>query len=63
MLTTSQGKNLAHELTIEYIKQNNLLQYNKQSIPENIDHIVEIENIICDCIEKDTMTLNHFKLG
>ena len=45
MLTTSQGKNLAHELTIEYIKQNNLLQYNKQSIPENIDHIVEIENI------------------
>lgn len=52
MLTTPQGKNLAHELTLEYVKQNNLLQCSKQLIPEKIDFIVEIENLICDCIEK-----------
>ncbi len=52
MLITQQGKNLAHELTLEYVRQNNLLQCNKQTLPDNIDRIVEIENIISECIEK-----------
>lgn len=47
-----QGKRFAHELTMEYIRQNNLLQYTKQSIPNKIDYIVEIENLIYEIVEK-----------
>lgn len=53
-----QGKRFVHELTMEYIIQNGLLQHTKDSIPKQIDFIVEIENIIYDCVEK---RLNDFK--
>lgn len=47
-----QGKKFVHELTMEYIRQNGLLQHTKDSIPKQIDFIVEIENIIYNSIEK-----------
>lgn len=37
---------------MEYIKQNGLLQYTKESIPNKIDYIVEIEILIYDLVEK-----------
>lgn len=53
-----QGKRFVHELTIEYIKQNRLLQHTKDTIPKQIDLIVEVENLIYDCVEK---RFNDFK--
>lgn len=52
MVTTQQGKNFVHELLMEYIKQNNMLQCNKELIPERINQIVEIENIISENVQK-----------
>lgn len=52
MVTTQQGKNFVHELLIEYIKQNNMLQCSKELIPERINQIVEIENIISENVQK-----------
>ncbi|KAI4445134.1 hypothetical protein C823_007641 [Eubacterium plexicaudatum ASF492] len=51
MPTNQQGKNFAHELTLEYIRQNSLLRCSESDIPKQIDYIVKIENIICDCVE------------
>lgn len=53
MMTNQQGKNFAYQLTMEYIKQNNMLQCNKEDIPKCINDIVEVENIIFDCVEKN----------
>lgn len=52
MVTTPQGKNFVHELLMEYIKQNNMIQCNKELIPERINQIVEIENIISENVQK-----------
>lgn len=52
MVTTQQGKIFVHELLMEYIKQNNMLQCNKELIPERINQIVEIENIISENVQK-----------
>lgn len=52
MVTTQQGKNFVHELLMEYIKQNNMLQCSKELIPERINQIVEIENIISENVQK-----------
>ena len=52
MLTTQQGKNFVHELLMEYIKQNNILQCDKELIPERINQIVEVENIISENVQK-----------
>lgn len=52
MVTTPQGKNFVHELLMEYIKQNNMLQCSKELIPERINQIVEIENIISENVQK-----------
>lgn len=49
---TEQGKRFVHELTMEYIRQNGLLQHTIESIPEYVDFIVEAENMIYDCVEK-----------
>ena len=40
MVTTQQGNNFVHELLMEYIKQNNILQCDKELIPEIINQIV-----------------------
>ena len=37
---------------MEYIRQNGLLQHTKDSITKQIDIIVEIENMIYNCVEK-----------
>lgn len=52
MVTTQQGKNFVHELLMEYIKQNNMLQCRKELVPEKIKQIVEIENIISENVQK-----------
>lgn len=52
MVTTQQGKNFVHELLMEYIKQNNILQCSKELVPERINQIVEIENIIFENVQK-----------
>ena len=53
MVTTQQGKNFVHELLIEYIKQNNVLQCSKEALPQKISKIAEIENIISDSVQKE----------
>jgi hypothetical protein len=53
MLQTPQGKQLAYELTMEYIKQNNLLQCNQSNIPDRIREIAKISSIMCDAIESE----------
>lgn len=52
MVTTQQGNNFVHELLMEYIKQNNILQCDKELIPERINQIVEVENIISENVQK-----------
>lgn len=52
MITTQQGQILVRELTMEYVRQNNFLHCNKESIPNQIDKIVEISNIISESVEK-----------
>lgn len=49
-MTNSRGLNFAHELTMEYIRQNNLLQCDEKDIPKQISKIVKIENIIVDSV-------------
>ena len=53
MVTTQQGKNFVHELLMEYIKQNNVLQCSKETLPQKISMIAEIENIISDSVQKE----------
>ena len=47
-----QVKRFAHELTMEYIRQNELLQHTKDLIPRQIDEIIEIENLIYNCVKE-----------
>ena len=49
-MTNQRGLNFAHELTMEYIKQNNLLQCDEKDIPKQISKIAKIENIIVDSV-------------
>ena len=51
MVTTQQGKNFVHGLLMEYIKQNNILQCSEELIPERINQIAKVENIISDCVQ------------
>lgn len=49
-MTNPRGLNFARELTMEYIRQNNLLQCDEKDIPKQISKIVKIENIIVDSV-------------
>lgn len=49
---TDNCKRFVHELTLEYIRQNGMLQHSMDLIPEQIDQIVEIENIIFKSVEE-----------
>lgn len=51
VIVKEEGRQFVRELTLEYIKQNNLLCEENGSIPEQIDKIVEIENLINNCVE------------
>lgn len=51
-METQQGNNFVRGLTFEYIRQNNLLSCEKDKIINKIDEIVEIQNIIHDCVRK-----------
>jgi len=39
-MTNERGKSFAHELTMEYIKQNELLKCKEEDIPNQISKIV-----------------------
>lgn len=52
-MTNERCKSFAHELTMEYIKQNNLLKCKKEDIPKQIEEIVKAENIIFDSVDKN----------
>lgn len=49
-MTNQRGLNFSHELTMEYIKQNNLLQCDEKDILKQISKIAKIENIIVDSV-------------
>lgn len=49
---TDNCKQFVRELTMEYIRQNGLLQHSIDLIPEQIDQIVKIENIISKSVEE-----------
>lgn len=51
-LTTQQGKMLVHELTMEYIKQNNLLNCRIEDIEGKVSKIAEISAYFEKAIEK-----------
>jgi len=53
MLQTQEGKQLAHQLTMEYVKQNRLLNCSQMNIPDQIAEIAKISSIICDAIESE----------
>ncbi len=52
-MTNERGKSFAYELTMEYIKQNELLKCKEEDIPKQFDKIVKVENIIFDNVEKN----------
>lgn len=52
MIVKEEGRQFVRDLTLEYVRQNNLLQCNKQDLPEKLDIILETENIINDYVEK-----------
>lgn len=52
-LTTQQGKALLHELTIEYIKQNDLLHCRFDDIDEKVAFIAQISAKFEKAIEKN----------
>ena len=49
---TDNCKQFVRELTMEYIRQNGVLQHSIDLIPEQIDRIVKIENIISKSVEE-----------
>lgn len=53
MLSTQQGKNLVYELTMEYVKRNNMLDCSKEALPTAIKKIADVSNIISDAVEKN----------
>lgn len=59
MLNTPQGKNLAYQLTMEYIKQNNVLKCSPDNIPTQMKEIAKISQIMCDSVEKE---YHHIKI-
>ena len=46
------GRKLTKELTMEYIKQNNLLKCSKENIESQMQEIAEISKIIGDSVTK-----------
>lgn len=40
-MTNPRGLNFAHELTIEYIRQNNLLQCDEKDIPSKLVRLLK----------------------
>lgn len=53
MLSAPQGIQLARELTIEYVKQNNLLKCSPEDIPSKISEIAKVSNIMMNSVEKE----------
>ena len=52
-LTTEQGKALVYELTMEYIKQTELLKCNECDINDRITKIAQISEIIYNAVDKN----------
>lgn len=52
-MTNPRGLSFAHELTMEYIRQNNLLKCDEKDIPKQIKQIVKVKNIIVDCVAEN----------
>lgn len=49
-MITPDGKNFARELTLEYVRQNHMLQCSKEELQQKIIDIIDISNIIAKCI-------------
>lgn len=47
------GKQLAYELTMEYIKQNNMMKCQPEDIPSQISQIAKVSELICNGIKKE----------
>lgn len=50
--STIDSRKLTKELTMEYIKQNNLLKCSKENIESQMQEIAEISKIIGDSVTK-----------
>lgn len=52
-LTSQQGKELVHELTMEYVKQVGLLNCRPDEIEEKIAKIADISKVIYNAVDKN----------
>ena len=50
--STMDGRKLTKELTMEYVKQNNLLNCSKENIESQMQEIAEISKIIGDSVTR-----------
>ena len=50
---TDKGTQLVKELTMEYIRQNNMLSCTESKIESQVDKIAEISQIIHKAVEKN----------
>ena len=50
--STMDSRKLTKELTMEYIRQNNLLKCSKEDIESQIQEIVEVSKIIGNSVSK-----------
>lgn len=53
MLTTPEGIQFARELTMEYVKQNNMLKCNTKDIPNRISEIAKVSDAMMNAVEKE----------
>ncbi len=60
MLQTQQAKQLVYELTLEYIKQNNILKCKQENIADQIHKIAEISREMSYSIEKEYHNISFF---
>lgn len=50
---TDKSMQLAKELTIEYVKQNNMLTCDESQIESQISKIAKVSQIICDSVQEN----------
>lgn len=53
MLTAPQGIQLTRELTMEYVKQNNMLKCSIEDIPNKISEMAKVSDVMMNAVEKE----------
>lgn len=53
MLTAPQGIQLARKLTMEYVKQNNMLKCSIEDIPNKISEMAKVSDVMMNVVEKE----------